>query len=218
MPFSRKFEQSVLDSWFGNTAPTIPGTYYVGLILQLGALSSTLTAGASFTSLPCAASGGGAVAAYSGANGDTILIGSGPNTQVVSASALWTSSATSISVNSFIADQTFAAGTPFVRCDVYATAQEPSGGSYARVPVVNNTTNLPAATLSGDSYQKQNGVDISFPQCTVDWGKVAGWLVGDNITPGSGSLFAYGALGSAQLISAGNTPSFSVDQITITLL
>lgn len=214
MPFSHHMEPNVLDYWFGNTSPTIPGTFQVGLVLQLGQLSTALTAGTSYTSIACAT----VTAAYSGAASDVILIGTGANTQVVYSSATWSASATSISINSFIANQAFAIGTPFIRCDVYATAQEPSSGGYARVAVTNNTTNFPASTASADYYQKLNGTAITFPQATGNWGTVAGFLLGDNATPGSGNLFAFGALNAAQAISTGNTPSFAANSLTITLL
>jgi hypothetical protein len=207
-------EPNILDYWFGNTAPTIPGTYQVGLVLQLGQLSTALTAGTSYTSLACAT----VTAAYAGAANDVILIGTGANTQVVYSSATWAAAATSISVNSFIANQAFAIGTPFIRCDAYATAQEPSGGAYARVAVTNNATNFPAATASADYYQKQNGTAITFPQASASWGTVAGFLLGDNATPGTGNVFAYGALNASQAISTNNQPSYAANQLTITLL
>ncbi len=213
MPYSHYMEPKVLDAWFGDTAPTVPATVYVGLILQLGTLSSALTAGTSYTSLACATN----TASYAGAANDIILIGSGATTQVVQASALWASAATSISVSSFIANAAYPIGTPFIRCDVYATAQEPSGGAYARVAVTNNTTNFPASTASGTGYQKQNGTAITFPQATANWGTVAGFLIGDNATPGSGNILAYGALNAAQAFSTNNTPSFPVGSLIFAL-
>lgn len=43
---------------------------------------------------------------------------------------------------------------------------EPSGGSYARVAVTNNTTNFPNAS----ARSKSNGVAITFPTPTGLWG------------------------------------------------
>ena len=220
MPFGIALEPAVLEQWLGDQSPTVPGTLYVGLIIQCGALSSALTAGTAYTSLACAASGGGAIAAYSGASGDDILLGAGSTSQTVKSSALWASSATSIAVDSFVANASYAAGTPFIRCDVYAVAQEPSSGSYARVSSTNNTTNWPnASAVSGaPGYQSQNGASITFPQATASWGTVSGFLIGSSATPGSGSVYFYGVLNAAQLISTGNTPTFNADSLTVSLV
>jgi hypothetical protein len=211
-------EPNILDYWFGNTAPTIPGIVYVGLIIQAGTLSTALTAGTSYTSLLCASN----TVAYNIASADILLLGTGSTTQVVQASALANAGATSVSVSSFIANATYAIGTPFIRCDVYATAQEPSSGSYARVAVTNNTTNFPASAAEaggvGGGYVKQNGTAITFPLASGSWGTVAGFLVADNITPGTGNLFAFGALNAAQLISTNNTPSFPTNSLNVTLV
>jgi len=45
---------------------------------------------------------------------------------------------------------------------------EPSGGSYARVSVANNTTNW--ATVSNQT--KRNSTAITFPTATANWGTI----------------------------------------------
>ena len=59
---------------------------------------------------------------------------------------------------------------------------EPSGGSYARVSVTNNSTNFPAASTSSGVTTKTNGTDIEFPDPTGTWGTVThwGWFTGSS--------------------------------------
>lgn len=213
MAFTPYVEPKLLDQWFGATAPTVPATLYVGLILQAGTLSTALTAGTSYTSIACATN----TVAYAIASGDVLLLGTGSTSQVLMASASAAVAATSVSVDSFVANSSYGVGTPFVRVTAYATAQEPSSGAYARVAVTNNTTNWPAATAvsGGPGYQKQNGTAITFPSATASWGTVAGFLIGDNATPGSGNILTGGVLNAAQVISSGNTPSFAASALTL---
>ena len=216
MPLTPYTEPKVLDAWLGSTAPTVPATTYLGLVLECGELSTALVAGTAYTSIACATK----TVAYAIASGDIILIGAGSTSQTLEASAAASVAATSVSVDSFIANAAYAVGTPFIRCTVYATAQEPSGGSYARVSVTNNTTNWPNSTAngSGPGYIKQNGTAITFPAATAGWGTVAGFLIGDNATPGSGNLLAFGVLNASQAISSGNTPTFAADSLSVTLV
>jgi hypothetical protein len=88
---------------------------------------------------------------------------------------------------------------------------EPTGG-YARVAVTNNATNWPATGTDGT---KSNGTVISFPQATADWGAaVTHFFLSDSL---SGGVLAYGALGVAKTIGTGDTASFGVGSLTISL-
>jgi hypothetical protein len=191
MSFSQYLELHLLDYAFGDQAWTPPGTVYVGLILRCGTLSTALTAGQSYGSIACATN----TVAYAIASGDILIVGEGSTVQVVEASAAAAAAATSVSCSTFVANNGYPTGTPFIRADVYTTAQEPSGGAYARVAVTNNTTNWPTATriTNQPGYQMQNGATITFPTSTASWGTIAGFLIGDNATPGSGNVLAYGA-------------------------
>lgn len=68
---------------------------------------------------------------------------------------------------------------------------EVSGGSYARVSMTNNSTNFPNAS-GGNPSTKANGVAITFPTATADWGTVVGMGVFDAST--SGNLLAWNSL------------------------
>jgi hypothetical protein len=216
MSFSQYLEQKLLDYAFGDQAWTPPATVYVGLILQCGTLSSALTAGSSYGSIACATN----TVAYAVAAGDILIIGEGSTVQVVEASAAAAVGATSVSTDTFVANAGYATGTPFIRADVYATAQEPTGGAYARVAVTNNTTNWPTAVRVSNQpgFQMQNGTTITFPTSTASWGTIAGFLIADNATPGSGNVLAYGALTSPTVVASSDIPSFAVNTLTVSLI
>ena len=87
---------------------------------------------------------------------------------------------------------------------------EVSGGGYARVAVTNNSTNWPAA--SGGS--KSNGVDMTFPQATADWGTVVAFAIFDAST--GGNMLYWGDLTTSKTINNGDTAKFAAGDITIT--
>lgn len=88
---------------------------------------------------------------------------------------------------------------------------EPAGGGYARVAVTNNATNWPPTGTDGT---KSNGTVITFPQATADWGTATHFFLADSA---NGGVLAFGSLGLAKTIGTGDTASFGVDSLTITL-
>lgn len=89
---------------------------------------------------------------------------------------------------------------------------EPSGGAaYARVAVTNNATNWPAA--SGGA--KSNGIAIDFPTATGSWGTVTHFFVAD--AGAGGNIYGSGALTVAKTIDSGDTASFAIGDLDITL-
>jgi hypothetical protein len=91
-----------------------------------------------------------------------------------------------------------------------STAGEVSGGSYARVALTNNATNWPAAAAGA----KSNGVAITFPQATADWGTVTYFAILDAAT--AGNILYWGALTASKTIQNGDTASFAVGDLDIT--
>ena len=85
-----------------------------------------------------------------------------------------------------------------------STAGECTGGSYARVSVTNNATNWPAAS----SGAKANGAAITFPQATGSWGTA---------TDTAGDILGYGDLTVSKAISSGDTASFAIGELDVTL-
>ena len=94
------------------------------------------------------------------------------------------------------------------------TAGEGSGGSYARVAVTNNATNWPAA--AGSPMLKSNGTAITFPQATADQGTVVDFAI-LNSASGAGDILGYGTLTVAKAITSGDTASFAIGELDVTL-
>jgi hypothetical protein len=77
---------------------------------------------------------------------------------------------------------------------------EPSGGSYARVPATNNTSNFPAASAG----TKSNATVIAFPAPTADWGTIQSLFVSDS--PSGGNILTMADLTTPKPISNGSPP------------
>lgn len=88
---------------------------------------------------------------------------------------------------------------------------EPVGGSYARVSVVNNLTNWPVAVGGA----KANGVAVDFPTATGSWGTVTYFFISDAAS--GGNIYGSGQLTVAKTIDSGDTASFAIGDLDITL-
>jgi len=88
---------------------------------------------------------------------------------------------------------------------------EPAGGSYARVAVTNNLTNWPAAVGGA----KANGTAITFPTATGSWGTVGWFFLADAAT--AGNVLGHAALTASKTIDSGDTASFAIGDLDITL-
>ncbi|MGC9361097.1 MAG: phage tail fiber protein [Anaerolineae bacterium] len=87
---------------------------------------------------------------------------------------------------------------------------EVTGGSYARAEVTNNATNWPAAS----GGVKSNGVDITFPEATADWGTVVAFAIFDAAT--AGNMLYWGDLTASKTINSGDTAKFNAGELSIT--
>lgn len=92
-----------------------------------------------------------------------------------------------------------------------STAGEPSGGSYARVSVTNNSSNFDAA--SGGATANTNL--ITFPMATASWGTVT--YVGLCDASTGGNLIAYAQLGTSISVAQYDTVIFKPGDLDITL-
>lgn len=90
-----------------------------------------------------------------------------------------------------------------------ATAGEVSGGSYARVALVCNNTNWPAA--AGGTIH--NGAVVNFGTAGASWGTVNSWAALDAAS--TGNIFYWGTLGAPKVIASGDSASFAVSSIGI---
>jgi len=89
---------------------------------------------------------------------------------------------------------------------------EPSTGAYGRVSYTNNAAgwaNPPASKTTS------NKAIIQFPTATGSWGTVTYFGIFDAST--AGNCLAYAALAASKTIGNGDTASFAVDALTITL-
>lgn len=84
--------------------------------------------------------------------------------------------------------------------DASGGGTEFSGGGYARVAVVNNTTNFPSGATKGI------GVDVTFPTLTVDHPDAVAFGVFDAIT--SGNFSGWGPISPNKQCLAGDVPFF----------
>lgn len=91
---------------------------------------------------------------------------------------------------------------------------EVTGGSYARVSKTNNATNFPNATGTSPTT-KSNGTVVTFPTATANWGTVVAMGVFD--ASSSGNLIAWADLTASKVVNNGDTASFAVSSLVITL-
>lgn len=91
---------------------------------------------------------------------------------------------------------------------------EPSGGSYARKAVTNNTTNFPDAVTTSGVTTKTNGAKITFNNPTATWGLVTHYGI---FTTSTGGTPRYtNPLNASITIQNGNTPvEFDIGQLAL---
>ena len=88
---------------------------------------------------------------------------------------------------------------------------EPAGNGYARVAVVNNLTNWPAAA----GGLKSNGTAITFPLATGAWGTITHFAILDD--PTAGNQLGHGVLTNTRVVGDGDQPRFAIGEFDITL-
>ena len=86
-----------------------------------------------------------------------------------------------------------------------AAGTEVTGGAYARVAAT-------FAAASGGSTS--NSGTVTFPTPTANWGTVTHFEIWDALS--GGNRLYWGALGTAQAINTGNTPSFAAGALVVT--
>lgn len=94
------------------------------------------------------------------------------------------------------------------------TGAEIVGNGYARVAVVANSTNFPNATVAQPAVLS-NGVAITFPSPTADWGLAIGWVDAD--ASSAGNVWAWAPTTTALDCASGSTPSFAISALTLSL-
>ncbi len=96
-----------------------------------------------------------------------------------------------------------------------AALAEPTGGSYARVAINNQSGSSvwTAATTSSGVTSKTNNADIQFPTATANWGTITWFAIMDAST--GGNIIVWGTLTNSVTINNGDTAVFRANSITI---
>jgi hypothetical protein len=81
------------------------------------------------------------------------------------------------------------------------TVAEPSGGGYARVPVVNNATSFPPAVAG----TKANSTVLTFPVPKAAWGTLQSLFISDAAT--GGNILAMADLATPKTVNISSTPA-----------
>jgi hypothetical protein len=79
------------------------------------------------------------------------------------------------------------------------------------VAVTNNATNFPAAAAGS----KSNGTVVTFPTATAGWGTAVAHGIHDAAT--GGNLISWADLTANKVINSGDTASFAIGALIITL-
>jgi hypothetical protein len=85
---------------------------------------------------------------------------------------------------------------------------EVTGGSYARLAITNDGTNFPDAVSGG----KSNGAAFTFATASAGWGTVTHFGFFDALV--AGNLLDFAPLTTPKTVLSGDTPSFSIGQLT----
>lgn len=123
---------------------------------------------------------------------------------------------------SFTPPATTYVGLSTSACSDSATGTEVTGGSYARASVTASLANW-AGTQSAGSTSASSGTGgvtsnnaaINFPTPTAGWGTVTHWFLIDAAS--SGNLLFCAALTISKAINNGDTVSFGIAALTITV-
>lgn len=90
---------------------------------------------------------------------------------------------------------------------------EPSGGSYARAQIQNESGDAEWAAAASGS--KANAVAVAFPQATGDWGTITHFGIYD--ASSDGNLLVWGELTTPATVTTSDTLTFAIGDLVITL-
>nr|WP_297388299.1 hypothetical protein [uncultured Roseateles sp.] len=113
-------------------------------------------------------------------------------------------------------------GLSTAACGDSGFGTEVTGGSYARVAVTSSLANWAGTqsagsttASSGTGGQTSNNAAINFPTPSAGWGTVTHWFIADAST--SGNLLVCASLGTSKTINSGDTVSFGIGALTVTV-
>jgi hypothetical protein len=113
-------------------------------------------------------------------------------------------------------------GLSTAACSDSAVGTEVTGGSYARASIARSLANwagtqAAASTTAstGTGGVTSNNIAISFATPSAGWGTVTHFFISDAVT--AGNLYLCQALTTSKTINTGDTVSFPIGSITVTL-
>ncbi len=243
MPFAQYDEKAILDAMFGNCVGQVNQTVTAPASAQT---ALTVRGSAGSGSMDVTQASGNVIVLGTPGSGATQNQYSAPDILTLSGSQTGTSLAfasQTIGKSRAVGDFIFQIGTTTAPLPAFwnntlyigLTTQAVSGatqanvlsneptstGGYARIVVLNNVGNWPAATAAQPSV-KSSGATFSFPASSAAWSTGSTNLIqvfiADASTLAGGNVLAFGALTTPQAVNASAiTLSFASAALTITL-
>ena len=100
-----------------------------------------------------------------------------------------------------------------VASDNLDSLAEVSGNNYARVGRINSVATFGAAAAG----TKQNAIEIAFPEASGSWGTIVQFQIWNHATDANAAaLLCQGSLEVSKAVSAGDTPRFPINSLSIT--
>jgi hypothetical protein len=90
---------------------------------------------------------------------------------------------------------------------------EPASGSYARKSVTNDT----ALWNTAANGALDNKIAITFVTATASWGTILNFFIANHLTNTGAAIIAYGTLTVSKAITTGDTASFAIGDLDISL-
>lgn len=122
----------------------------------------------------------------------------------------------------FTAPSTVYVGLSTAACSDSSVGTEVSGGSYARVGVTSSLANWAGTQSAGSTTastgtggQSSNNAAINFATPSAGWGTVTHWFLSD--ASSGGNLLVCASLTTSKTINSGDTVSFSIGALTVTV-
>lgn len=122
----------------------------------------------------------------------------------------------------FTAPVTVYVGLSTAACSDSSVGTEVTGGSYARVAVTSSLANWAGTQSAGSTTASSgtggvtsNNAAINFPTPSAGWGTVTHWFLSDAST--AGNLLVCAALTTSKTINSGDTVSFAIATLTVTV-
>ena len=117
---------------------------------------------------------------------------------------------------------TFYVGLSTAACSDSSVGTEVSGGSYARASITRSLANFAGTqsagsttASSGTGGQTSNNVAINFATPTAGWGTVTHFFISD--ASSGGNLILCQSLTTSKTINTGDSVSFAIAALTVTL-